>query len=381
MGKLLAAREDRRRARARPVEGAVSFDRTPPGSVTFADETSMLTPNVVPDYTALRIAVVGDLIADHYVYAHPTRLSREAPVMVLRHVGEAIGAGGAANVARNLWSLGARTRLLGAVGQDANGRELLRILDSEQIDVSGVEVVSGWVTPTKTRVLGAEPGRTMHQILRIDREPENKMTPDVCRAVAAEVRKLRGQVDALLVSDYGYGLVDDEVAAAAHELQDAGVAVVLDPRSNFQPFRGLTAFTPNLAELAFAAGLPVDELADTGVLTRAANEVLERYEPRWLLVTMGNRGMRLYAREHREGIPIRPAGSEVVIDVTGAGDTAAAAFSLSLAAGLAGPRAMRIANAAAGVVVMENGAAVCSLSKLRSALPLAPQPTFSSAVV
>jgi rfaE bifunctional protein kinase chain/domain len=341
----------------------------------------MLTPNVVPDFTALKVAVVGDLIADHYLYACPTRLSREAPVMVMRYLGEEIGTGGAANVARNVWSLGPGTMLLGACGRDANGREILRMLESEQIDVSGVRSVPEWTTPTKTRVLGAEPGRTMHQVLRIDREPGAPIAAEVRRGVAAAVRSLAGRIDALLVSDYGYGLVGEELAAAALEVRQAGGIVVLDPRRTYEPFRGVTAVTPNLAELATATFRPIEAMDDQAQVLKAANEFLDRYEPELLLVTMGNRGMALFHRDERRGITIRAAGSESVIDVSGAGDTAASTFTLGLAAGLEGPRAMRLANAAAGVVVMEHGATVCTLSTLRSALPNAPQPTLSTALV
>ena len=340
----------------------------------------MLTPNVVPDFTALRVAVVGDLIADHYLYARPTRLSREAPVMVMRHAGEEVGAGGAANVARNAWSLGPATFLGGVIGRDYYGRELLRILEGDQIDVEGVRALADWTTPTKTRILGAEPGRTMHQVLRVDREPEGALRPEFRQEVADRVRSLAGRIDALLVSDYGYGLAGHELGRAAREVQEAGAVVVLDPRRDFEPFRGMTALTPNLAELALATGRTPDEMGDPKEVTAAAHALFERYAPEWLLVTMGNRGMALYSNEHPDGVTIRAAGSESVIDVSGAGDTAAAAFTLALAAGLEGPRAMRLANAAAGVVVMEHGAAVCSLSKLRSALPQAPQPELTTLV-
>ncbi|MBW2415915.1 MAG: bifunctional hydroxymethylpyrimidine kinase/phosphomethylpyrimidine kinase [Deltaproteobacteria bacterium] len=341
----------------------------------------MLTPNVVPDFTALRVAIVGDLIADHYLYARPTRLSREAPVIVMRYVGEEIGAGGASNVARNVWTFGAQTMLLGAIGRDANGRELVRLLEAEQVDVTGVASVPEWPTPTKTRILGAEPGRTMHQVLRIDRDPDAPLPLDVQKKLAEDVRSLAGRVDALLVSDYGYGVVSEELARAAREVRQAGGIVVLDPRKEFKLFRGATAMTPNLAELAAVTGRGLEDMVDQSVVTTAARELLEECEPEWLLVTMGNRGMALYSRDMPKGVTIRPAGSESVIDVSGAGDTAAAAFTLGLAAGLEGPRAMRLANAAAGVVVMEHGTAVCAISKLRSSLPEAPQPALSPAVV
>jgi len=334
----------------------------------------VLSPNIVPDFTRLRVAVVGDLIADHYLYAQPTRLSREAPVMVLRYQREEYGAGGAANVARNLWAFGARTALIGVVGEDERGDELRRILENELVDVSHVRSVFGWSTPTKTRILGAEPGRTMHQMLRIDREPANGLQSAVADQMAETVSSLAGQVDALIVSDYGYGLVGEAVAGAVQEVQRAGALCVLDPRRAFAPFNGVDAMTPNLAELARAVGSTPAALGDANALNEAAGVILNKYGPRLLLVTLGNQGMALYSGEFPEGVRVSASGSEDVIDVSGAGDTAAAAFTLALAAGLEGPRAMRVANAASGIVVMENGTAVCDLSRLRSALPRAPRP-------
>ena len=337
--------------------------------------TLMLTPNVVPDFTGLRVAVVGDVIVDHYLFTRPGRLSREAPVMVLRHSGEEVGPGGAANAARNLWSFGARTLLFGAVAKDSNGREILRLLEQEQVDVSGVVPIDDWVTPCKTRILGADPGRTMQQLLRIDREPDVSVRAEVRAAVANKLRSLAGSVDALLVSDYGYGLIGPEIARAAREVQDAGAVCVLDPRGDLDSFRGVTALMPNIAELARATGRRPGDLVTHAALAEAARELLYRLEPQWLLVTLGNAGMALFTRDEPQGITVRAAGELSVTDVSGAGDTVASAFLLALAAGLAGPRAMRLANAAAGVVVMEPGTVPCSLSRLRSALPNAPQPT------
>ncbi len=338
----------------------------------------MLTPNVVPDFTGLRVAVVGDLVADNYLYARPTRLSREAPVMVLRYVGEEIGAGGAANVARNLAALEARVLLLGGVGRDANGRELLRIVAKDGIDVAGVSTVPEWVTPTKTRILGAEPGRMMHQVLRVDREPEAPLARKVRAALADSVCSLAGRIDALLVSDYGYGLADGELARAARAVRESGAIVVLDPRRELDAFHGLSAFTPNLGELALATNRPLERLVDLADIAAAASELRARARPEQLLVTLGNRGMALFSDDHPEGVTVRASGSDSVVDVSGAGDSAAAVFTLALAAGLPAPSAMRLANAAAGVVVMEHGTATCSLAALRSALPDSPQPARCS---
>lgn len=330
----------------------------------------------VPEFDRLRVAVVGDLIADHFLITEPKGLSREAPVMVLRHASERTGAGGAANVACNLRALGAHTRILGAVGRDARGRELLEILEQEGIESVAVESVAGWSTPSKTRVLAAEPRRSPHQVLRVDRDPSHPVELSVRRGLADRVRALEGQVDALVVSDYGYGLLDGEVAAAAVELSRKGVQVVLDPRGPLEPFAGITALSPNVGELARFTGEALERLEDTGVLRTRALELLERLRTRWLLVTRGNRGMALFGEGlPEEGVAVEASGSGTVTDVSGAGDTAAAVFALALASGSSAPDAMRLANAASGVVVMENGAAVCTLGQLRSALPLCPVPT------
>ncbi len=335
----------------------------------------MLTPNVVPDFTGLRVAVVGDLIADHYLFARPGRLSREAPVMVLRHSGEEVAPGGAANAARNLWNLGARTLLLGVVAKDLNGREVLRQLEQDQIDVSGSMPIDDWITPCKTRILGADAGRTMQQLLRIDREPDAPLRANVRAAIAKKLRSLAGSIDAVLISDYGYGLVGPEIAQAVREVQEAGAVCVLDPRKDLESFHGITAIAPNLLELGMGTGRRPEDLVSHAALCEAARELLYRIEPEMLLVTLGGGGMALFTRDEPQGVTVRAAGEWSVTDVSGAGDTAASAFVLGLAVGLHGPRAMRLANAAAGVVVMEPGTVPCSLSKLRSALPNAPQPT------
>jgi rfaE bifunctional protein kinase chain/domain len=329
----------------------------------------------VPDFSGLRVAVVGDLIADHYLYGRPSRLSREAPVMILRHVGEDIGAGGAANVARNLWALGARARVIGAVGDDETGRKLVAVLKASDLRTDEILTVDGRITPTKTRVLGAEPRRTMQQMLRIDREPDGEFDATTKHAISDRVRSVIGEIDALVVSDYGYGTASDELAEIAREASQAGVTVVLDPRESLSYFRGITAITPNLSELARATGHGTDDFDDWATLGKAARSLVEANDLKCLMVTMGNRGMSLFGRELPEnGIHVASSGSDEVIDVSGAGDTAAATFSLALAAGMDGSSAMRMANAAAGVVVMESGTAVCTASKLRSALPKSPVP-------
>jgi len=335
----------------------------------------MTVPKDLPDFRSLRVAVAGDLVADHYLYARPRRLSREAPVMVLRHVSERLGAGGAANVARNLRALGAEVSLFGVVGRDANGRELARILGAHEVDMSGLVHAAGWITPTKTRVLAAESRRFPQQVLRIDREPAKALDPALRAELAALLRERAQEFDALVVSDYEYGIVGPELGQVARELAAADTVVVLDPRRNLADFQGVTAISPNVAELAHFAGIEAERLDKPSELRRAAYELLDAGLCRYLLVTRGNLGMALFGPDlPDEGVAVEASGTGEVTDVSGAGDTAASAFALALASGLDAPSAMVIANAASGVVVMENGTAVCPWPELKGALATTPAP-------
>jgi D-glycero-beta-D-manno-heptose-7-phosphate kinase len=334
----------------------------------------MTTPRLA-DFSQLRVAVVGDLIADHYIYAEPRRLSREAPVLVLRHVRERIGAGGAANVARNLCALGSRVRVLGIVGRDYQGGELLRRLEEASVDTSGVQTLDGYQTPTKTRVLAAEPRRNLQQVLRLDREPSRAIEPPVRDAIAHELILIAGTVDAVIVSDYGYGLSDDQVSIAAGELSRAGKIVVLDPGRETPNFSGLTALTPNVDELARFTNTAPDHLDDRGELASAAKALLGSARCRFLLVTRGNLGMALFGEGLPEdGVVVEALGTGAITDACGAGDTAAAVFTLALAARYTAPDAMYLANAASGVVVLEHGTAVCTIDALEIALNGASTP-------
>lgn len=345
-----------------------------PSSPTSPDPKRRSTVGPWPSFSGLRVAVVGDLVADRYIYARPTRPSREAPVVVLREEGEEILPGGAANTARNVRSLGAAVQLVGCLGRDQAGRALLDRLGGEGVGMAGVEVVDGWDTPIKTRVLAGEHDRTLQQVLRMDREPAGPAPRARRERLIERLLGLAGDVDAVIISDYGYGMCDAELAEAVAELRELSDApVVLDPRTRFRSFRGVAAMTPNREDLARAVGRDADDLEDKEALKRAAHMVLGSSGPGLLLVTLGKGGMALFGKDlPDEGVALPVFGSQAVVDVTGAGDTAAAAFALGLAAGLAGPEAMVLANAAAGVVVMKLGADVCTRAELEASLAALP---------
>ncbi|QDU68923.1 bifunctional heptose 7-phosphate kinase/heptose 1-phosphate adenyltransferase [Engelhardtia mirabilis] len=326
----------------------------------------------LPDLRGLRVGVLGDGIVDHYIEAAPARLSREAPVMVLRHRCEELRPGGAANVARNVVALGARCALFGVVGDDLYGRALQEQLGAIGVDIQGVVAAAGHTTPTKTRVLAGEAHRMPQQVLRIDREPDAAPPPEALTRLAGILERASAGLDALIVSDYGYGGLGPATLDLAGRLAARGVPVVVDPRRRPDLVAGPTALTPNLDELAGFHGCTPEALADPGRLARAGRDVLARSGARWLLATLGNRGMALFGKAG-EAWTVAAAGSDDVVDVSGAGDTAAATFALALAAGRDAPWAMALANAAAGLVVMERGTAVCDARALSAALVGAPQ--------
>ena len=339
-----------------------------PGSQAAQRMSDLSQP--LPDFSGLTVAVVGDLIADRYIYARPTRPSREAPVMVLRQEGEQILPGGAANTARSARCLGANTHLVGCVGRDDAGHALVDRLGGEGIGLLGVEVLRGWDTPIKTRILAGEHDRTLQQVLRMDKEPGGPAPADTRQRIGERLLALAGKVDALILSDYAYGVCNEELSAAVAAFQEkTDVPVVLDPRHSFGHFRGLTAMTPNRDELARATGRMTDSLEDPRELRIAAGEVLQRTGCGQLLVTLGKDGMVLFGGlYHENGVQLPAFGSQAVVDVTGAGDTAAATFAMGLAAGYSGPEAMGLANAAASVVVMKLGAEVCTVQEMGAVL-------------
>ena len=324
-----------------------------------------------------RVAVFGDAICDRWLSCEPRKLSREAPVMVLSHQSERIGAGGGANVARNLVALGAEVTWIGAVGADASGREVLRLLEEEGIDTESVHLVPEWTTPTKTRVLASEPRRHPQQVMRIDQEPETPLPDVVRRALASTLSERASSFDAVLFSDYEYGALGEEAAEVGRALVQEGTPVVLDPRREAHAFHGFTAWTPNIGELSLLSGVAEADLAGGPRLAEAAQALLAESGCRWLLVTRGNLGMVLFGEGLPEGgAAVEASGRGDITDVCGAGDTAASVFTLGLAAGVDPAQAMAMANAASGVVVRKRGAAICKPAELEEALQNATAPVL-----
>ncbi|MHC4377111.1 MAG: bifunctional heptose 7-phosphate kinase/heptose 1-phosphate adenyltransferase [Planctomycetota bacterium] len=322
----------------------------------------------------LRALVLGDLILDRYVEAKPNRISREAPVLVFSEGDETLLPGGAANVARNLRSLGIHTRILGCVGADRDGRDLIHALEAAGLDVNGVRPLPGHVTPRKTRIVAGEDHRTPQQVLRLDREPEQGPPQWWLEALGEELEAAAGSVDLVLLSDYHYGSLGPALDPALATLRRHGARVIFDPREALGLLREVDALTPNLDDFARSQGLALAEIAEPEQLERAAHRAAATLGVENLVVTLGRGGM-LLVRPQGTAFRVAAAGAAAAVDVTGAGDTAAALFGAGLSAGLAPQAALQLANAAAGVAVSRSGPAVLERAELATAFAQSPAPT------
>ena len=312
-----------------------------------------------------RVVVFGDLIADEYVYGRIARVSREAPVLILEYDATEILPGGAGNAANNVASLGGLVRLVSLVGRDEAGRRLFTVLP-RHVDRAGVSRPGGYRTPVKTRILAGGIHSAKQQVVRIDRYSSQPVS-EAHRRVAerAAVKAIR-QADAVLVSDYGSGLVTPRfVTELASRLRRRGVPILIDSRYALTRYRGLTACTPNEAEVEQVLGVRIGD--QTAVLERAGRTLLERTRMACVLITRGSRGTALF-EPGKKTVHIPIFGSDQIADVTGAGDTVMATMTLALAAGGSFEEAARLANYAGGLVVMKRGTATVSATELRRAI-------------
>ena len=324
---------------------------------------------LVDGFSSRRVLVIGDLIADEFIYGEVSRISREAPVLILKYDATAIVPGGAGNAASNVAALGGRASLAGLVGSDGEGSRLLASFPSG-VNRRGVVRARTYRTPVKTRILAGGAHSAKQQIVRIDREPGWPLSDEVSRVFAAKVMPALDDVDAVLLSDYGSGLVTPTLAAGiraalAKRARRRETPVLVDSRYRLFDYHGLTTCTPNEAEVEQVLGITIGD--DLDALERAGRAILKRTKMRAVLVTRGSRGMALFEpRTPTVHVPI--FGSDEVADVTGAGDTVIATFALALAAGASFYEATRLANYAGGLVVMKRGTATVSARELSAAV-------------
>lgn len=309
------------------------------------------------------VLVVGDVIADRYHFGLPTRISREAPVLILEHVGETTIPGGAANAAANVVALGGDVVLVGVVGDDTEA-EMLRVqVTALGIDPGGMIVEAGRVTTSKTRVF-AGPQRRGQQVVRLDRATRSAVEGGTRAALLETGLAALARSRALLISDYGYGACDPGlIGALVDAATQSRLPVLVDTQGDLRAYRGASVVTPNLAELEAWAG---ERLVDAAAVAGAAGRLRAEIGAEAVLCTRGGDGMTLVTGGEPVHLPV--ARRADVADVAGAGDTVAATIAMGLAAGIPLRVACLLADCAASVVVQKPGAATCSPDELRDAI-------------
>jgi rfaE bifunctional protein kinase chain/domain len=314
---------------------------------------------IIGRYGEVKIAVIGDIVADIYIYGKPFKLSREAPVLVVRHDRERVLPGSAGNTIHNLSQLGVRVFPLVVIGDDEPGRSLLNGLSVMNIDREGLIIVDGRSTTTKTRIMAGDDHTSKQQVIRIDREVREPLPEKVEDRILVCLDRIVKQVDALIVSDYGYDLITPTVLEKLKAIA-ANKKVVVDSRYRLHLFSGFTAITPNVSEAESIAHFSITSGQDA---VRVGKRLVEELDLKAVLITRGNKGMVLVERSGGVSeIPI--CGSDDITDVTGAGDTVTAVFTSSLAAGASFYEAARLSNYAGAVVVMKSGTATASPGEL-----------------
>jgi len=313
------------------------------------------------------VAVIGDVVADEFVYGRVARVSREAPVLILEYDSTEIVPGGAGNAANNVAALGGTASLAAVVGRDEPGQRLLRALH-KRVDQRRVVRVAGRPTPVKTRILAGGIHSAKQQVVRIDRGVANGFDDRSRTAFERQAVAASARADAVLVSDYGSGLVTPALVKrlrAAVDAESPSIPILIDTRHRLLDYRGLTACTPNESEVEQALGIRIND--NVKVLETAGRELLEQTRMRAVLITRGSRGMALFVK----GAPtlhIPIYGSDEIADVTGAGDTVMATMALALGAGATFELAAHLANYAGGLVVMKRGTATVSAKELSAAV-------------
>ena len=324
--------------------------------------------SLAEQFDGRRIVVVGDIIADEYMYGRLSRLSREAPVPILSYDGTMVVPGGAANAASNVATLGGQADLVGLAGRGAVDRKVIRALPS-QVDTARLVRPAGYHVPVKTRILAGGQHSTRQQIVRVDRD-SSPIDSTISREFGRAANAALGGADAVIISDYGSGLITPELVERlktklTKRRRRRKVPIVVDSRYNLMRFRGCTACTPNQAEVEASLGISIDD--NPRNLEAAGRLLLKRTRARGVVITRGSRGMAVFVPGRRTD-HISIYGSDEVADVTGAGDTVIATLTLALSAGASLYEAACLANYAGGLVVLKRGTATASRDELIAAI-------------
>lgn len=325
---------------------------------------SQALSRLIRRFPSLRAAVIGDLIVDEYVYGRTARVSREAPVLILRYQDTQATLGGAGNTAHNVACLGAKVVPIGVVGLDPAGESLTRRMKALGMDVSCLVRTRNIRTITKTRILAGGLHTSVQQVIRIDREPEPGLPAPLERFIFRALERVWKRVDVVIVSDYGYGVVGEAVTAWLNQkTRGRGPLVFVDAQKDLLRFRHCAAVTPNEPE--------VEEALDVKLRTRddvvlAGRALIEKCGHRCVVITRGRKGM-VVVEQDRRPVFLDIYGTDEVADVTGAGDTVVATLGLAVAAGGSWADSAKLANMAAGIVVTKSGTVPITIQELRKA--------------
>ncbi len=311
-------------------------------------------------FSRKKIVIIGDLVADQFLKGTIARVSREAPVFILRHDETETRCGAAANAAVNVASLGGDPVLIGIVGNDTNGELLVSSLKDNGVKTDDLIIDEKFSTTTKVRVLAGQHYAGKQQVIRIDYENNSAISPSVSDDLLSKLQKAGELADAIVISDYNYGVANNEIAVAAKTIaNERRIPLIIDSRFGLESFSGATSATPNLDEFEQLGGADLSDLE--------CDKIRERLGFESLLVTCGNAGM-LLLEKNKSPLRFAAVGSLEPVDVTGAGDTVIAAYTLAVASGFSFAEAANIANHAGGIVVMKKGTASVTIDELSTSL-------------
>jgi D-glycero-beta-D-manno-heptose-7-phosphate kinase len=317
---------------------------------------------LVKSFGERKMLVAGDLVADQFLYGEISRVSREAPVLILRHERTETVPGGAANCAMNLASLGAGASIVGVVGNDESGRSLLQTLRSAGVNCDCIEISKDYQTPTKVRILAGHAHSSRQQVIRVDHESGAFRDQALQSKLAENLSQLAKATDAIIISDYNYGVASNALLDAVRSSQDR--PVLIDSRSRLKEFKGFSAATPNEDEVEQILEMRFE---NRDQLAGAAERLRKDVGLKALLVTRGRHGMILL-EEGESPLFLDAVGELDAVDVTGAGDTVISTFGLAIASGASFSDAALLANHAGGVVVMKRGTATVTPDELQATI-------------
>ena len=312
------------------------------------------------EFPKRKVVIVGDLVADQFLHGTISRVSREAPVFILRHDETETLAGGAANAAANVASLGGQAVLVGFVGKDSNGEILLNQLKSANVICDFVVASPKVKTTTKVRVIAGQTYTPRQQVIRIDYENSNEIEADLEETLIKNLFSACENADAIIISDYKYGVASPKIIETVQKISiEKNIPLIADSRFRLKNFQGATSATPNQEE--------VEEILGKNFTENDCVKLCQEFRFKSLLVTCGNKGM-LLIENGKMPLRLQAVGAKEPVDVTGAGDTVIATYTLGLASGMSFAESAKLANHAGGIVVMKKGTAAVGVEELIQSL-------------